>query len=217
VRVPASARQAAAVPRKPTQNRRWWQKVHSVSTLKLLAASVIWLATVAAAVIGWASYSDQHQLAVNAITQQQQHDAQGVSFAQDNYGKGNLLGATVIANNSNAPVHYVVLDVGVVVFNHVPATTYVQKIFAFSLYDIPACSVGTINITNTALGEMVKFLGPHHYRYLVTNVGPMSFTDRYGVSWRYSTVGQLKQGPGLSDAVQTTNIAVPFKTSTGCS
>jgi hypothetical protein len=215
--VPASTRKAAAVPRKPAQKRSWWRKVHPVSTLKLLAAFVIWLATVAAAVIGWASYNDQHQLAVNTITQQQQHDAQGVSFAQDDYGKGNVLGATIIENNSNAPVHYVVFDVGVVVFNDVPATTWVEKIFAFSLYDIPACSVGTTNITNTAFGEMLKLLGPHHFRYFVTNVGPMSFTDRYGVSWRYSTVGKLEQGPGLSDAVQTRNIAVPFKTSTGCS
>jgi hypothetical protein len=175
------------------------------------------LATVAIAVIGWLSYNDQHQLAVNTITQQQQYDAQAVSFAQDNYGKGNVLDATIIENNSNAPVHYVVLDVGVVVFNHIPATTWTEKIFAFSLYDIPACSVGTINITNTAFGQMLRLLGSRHFQYFVTNVGPMSFTDRYGVSWRYSTVGKLEQGPGLSDAVQTTNIAVPFKTSTGCS
>lgn len=212
-----SAQRAATASKKATQKRSWWQKIHPISTFKLFAASIIWLATVAAAVSGWASYSNQHKLAVNTITQQQQNDAQGVSFAEENYGKNNLLGATIIENNSNAPVHYVVLDVGVVNFNNVPARQWVQKFFAFSLYDIPACSIGTINITNTALGEMLKLLGPHHYQYFVTNVGPMSFTDRYGVSWRYSTVGLLKQGPGLSNAVQTTSIAVPFKTSTGCS
>jgi len=187
--------------------------VLSLSNLKLLCAFLAGMATLA---IGYATYSDVHRADISAVTEQQRHDAEEVSFAQA--GKHDFLAATVIANNSNAPVHFVVIDVDVAVFNHIPSTAPTIRTFAFSLYDIPACSVGTTNITDTALKEMLKLMEPHHFRYLVMNVGPLSFTDRNGVSWKYSTIGKLVRGPGLPEpSGRTTHISVPFKASTGCS
>ncbi len=203
-----------AVPKKSTQ-KRWWQKVFSFSTLKLLGAFLAGMATLT---IAYATYHDAHQANVNSITEQQRHDAEGVSFAQDSSGKNNLLGATIITNNSNAPVHFVVFNVDVVLFNHIPSSAPVIRTFAFFLFDVPACSVGTINITNTAFGEMMTLMQSHFFRFALVDVQSMSFTDRYNVSWRYSRVGQLNRGPGLPEpSGRTESISVPFKASTGCS
>ncbi len=214
---PKAAAQAAVTPDVPqtSPQKSWRQKVFSFSTLKLSVAFVAGMATLT---IAYATYHDAHQADVNSITEQQQDDAEGVSFAQDNSGKNNLLGATIITNNSNAPVHFVVFNVDVVLFNHIPSSAPTIRTFAFFLFNIPACSVGTINITNTAFAEMMTLMQPHHFRYAVVDVQSMSFTDRYNVSWRYSRIGQLNQGPGLPQpSGRTTSISVPFKASTGCS
>jgi hypothetical protein len=136
----------AAIPAKPAQKRSRWQKVFSLSTLKLLGAFLLGAGTLA---IAYLTYQDTHRADVSSITEQRQHDAEGVSFAEGATGKANLVGSTIITNNSIAPVHFVVFSVDVVLFNHTPSSAPVIKTFAFSLFNIPACSIGSVNIQKT--------------------------------------------------------------------
>ena len=208
-----SSKPPSSLSRQGTQSEKYSLKSdHSRKALILIGSILIPLASL---IISYGAYSDAHRADAVAIADQQQQDAQNVSFAEEFNGKNNFLGTTTIENNSNAPVHFVVINVMVALFNHIPAKAPTLRTFAFSLYDIPACSVGTINLTRIALKELEH--GLPQSRYFVMNVGPMSFTDRYGVSWRYSTIGRLEHGPSLPEpSGRTVHITVPFKTSTGC-
>lgn len=99
---------------------------------------------------------------------------------------------------------------------------YMTKVFTLWLGNIPACSLGTINIVSSATAVMLKKTGLTAGQIkgipIAVSATSMSFADSNGFAWRYSGIGNLQQLESLPMNTYTPDgyLQVTYRAATSC-
>lgn len=223
--------QSPAAPAQSTTGQGIWSRLWS--TAKVVGPALV---AIAALVISLATYvnqrsanEDAHQLYEATVISQERQEAEQVSFLQ---GRGlsprqtfQYSDRTVAINNSsNTPIYTVAFGVDINLGAASIADTEHSLSVNLYLGSIPACSVGTVDMT-TAIAEIIK------ERFKVRSVPPdkitfvvdrMTFSDRDDVPWEYlygGSLQQISQGELLDFAFgsQYAPLSATYKPAASCS
>jgi hypothetical protein len=237
INMPEAARPSTApVPlqSKPTR----WDRAKGAG--KVIGALLVALTSIAAIIVSSQALSEQktadreqQQVSTAAAAAGQRHEAEQVSFIQDEGSEASKI-PVEITNLGTSSVRNPVLGVDISGFAIPPEINgklNTVTMFAYlELNDIPACSSATVYIaqaltTVIQYGEWVEPVQPSQLPKLtnqeISNLVPhayvfdLTFIDGNGY-WRYLTTDTLTQMTSSQGGAPPTLVSATYKQATGC-
>jgi hypothetical protein len=228
INIPEAASTSPLAPTSTAKRKRpkgWGLVIATFKSPGSALAALASIASVAALVVSIFALNSQNtanssQQSVNrlAIEQAIQQQAQHVSFTVENSPHTDF-GVLSVQNTSSSPISDVAFG-GLLDYSRGSNPTVTKVPMWFSLGDLGACQISSINLDKVIESFIVRRIHPNirQYPYGYGLIGlenmALSFTDRNAISWEYPQYKALQQ----RTASYTATIVTPtYKNAPVCS